>query len=181
MIGVTKCHLFVFYLCIIKCEPLTDNIALAEKEINMKKLLYGFLAIDIIIFAFLAMNGGLSAPKYDLKPMAYQEILNQGTGTFVDIRTPQEHEDAFIPNSTLIDWKSSSFVEEIQKVDKDKPVFIYCRTGMRAARAKRKMKKMGFKEVYNLRGGIKAWAKEGLPVKSRPGFDINAEAGGEGC
>ena len=147
----------------------------------MKKLLYSFLAIDIVIFAFLAMNGGLSAPKYDLKPAAYQEVLNQGNGTFVDVRTPKEHEDAYIPNSVLIDWKSASFAEDIQKIDKNKPVFIYCRTGMRAARAKRKMKKLGFKEVYNLRGGIKAWAKEGLPVKSRPGFNINDEAGGEGC
>lgn len=147
----------------------------------MKKLLYSFLAIDVVIFAFLAMTGGLSAPKYDLRPAAYQEILTQGNGTFVDVRTAKEHEDAFIPNSVLIDWKSSDFADKIQKIDKDKPVFIYCRTGMRAARAKRKMKKMGFKEVYNLRGGIKAWAKDGLPVTSRPGFNINDEAGGEGC
>ena len=147
----------------------------------MKKLLYSFLAIDVVVFAFLAMTGGLGAPKYDLRPVAYQEAMAKENGTFVDVRTPKEHEDAHIPNSTLIDWKSSNFESEIQKIDKNKPVFIYCRTGMRAARAKRKMKKMGFKEVYNLRGGIKAWAKEGLPVKSRPGFNINEEAGGEGC
>lgn len=146
----------------------------------MKKLIYSFLAIDVVIFAFLAMNGGLSAPKFDLKPEAFKQAVDAG-GTLIDVRTPKEHEDATLPNATMIDWKSSDFKEKIQKLDKDKPVYIYCRTGMRASRAQRAMQKMGFKEVYNLVGGIKAWAKNGLPVKSRPGFNINEEAGGEGC
>ncbi len=146
----------------------------------MKKLVFTFLAIDVIIFAILAMNGGLKPPKYVLKPIAYQQAIEAG-GTLVDVRTPEEYENIHIPNSTLVDWKSDDFQSKIQKFDKSKPIYIYCRSGMRAARTQRKMNKMGFKEVYNLKGGIKKWAKEGLPVQAKNGFDINAGEGGEGC
>ncbi len=147
----------------------------------MKKLIYSFLAIDIVIFAFLAMNGGLSAPKYDLKPAAFNQAIQEGKGKLIDVRTVEEYENARIPNSTLVNWKATDFKDRIQQFDKNEPIYIYCRTGMRAARAQRAMKKMGFKEVYNLTGGIKAWAKEGLPVKSKPGYNINDNNGEEGC
>ena len=146
----------------------------------MKKLIYGFLAIDVVIFAILAMNGGLKPPKYDLKPAAFQEAVEAG-GFLVDVRTPSEYEDVYIPGATLVNWKGDEFATKIQKYDKSKPIYIYCRSGMRASRAKRKMNKLGFKEVYNLKGGLKAWAKEKLPVKAKNGFDINAGEGGEGC
>jgi len=139
------------------------------------------LAVDVVIIAFLAMTGGFSAPKYDLKPAAFNQAMQSGDVQFIDIRTIEEFENARIPDAKLVDWKSKDFKTRIVEFDKDKPTYIYCRTGLRAARAQRAMKKLGFKEVYNLTGGIKAWAKKGLPVKSKAGYDINGDNGEEGC
>ncbi len=146
----------------------------------MKKLIYSFLAIDIVIFALLAMNGGLKPPKYDLKPAQFQQAIQSGNVQFVDVRTPSEYEQARIKGAELIDWKSPDFKEKIQHLDKNKPVYIYCRTGMRAARAQRYMRKHGFKEVYNLVGGIKGWYRAGLPVETKPGYSL-ADDHAEGC
>ncbi|MEZ5030799.1 MAG: rhodanese-like domain-containing protein [Saprospiraceae bacterium] len=59
-------------------------------------------------------------------------------------------------------------VEALQRLPKDKPVFVYCRSGNRSGQAMDQMKKMGFREVYNLQGGIGAWSAAGLPYIVRP-------------
>jgi rhodanese-related sulfurtransferase len=45
------------------------------------------------------------------------------------------------------------------KLDKKKPVAVYCRSGMRSANAANILKEMGFKKIYNLDGGYLAWTK----------------------
>jgi rhodanese-related sulfurtransferase len=50
-------------------------------------------------------------------------------------------------------------------MDKNIPVFVYCRSGGRSGKAAKKMKEKGFKSVYNLEGGIIAWQREHSVVK----------------
>ena len=45
-------------------------------------------------------------------------------------------------------------------LDKEKPVYLYCRSGKRSASAAEKLKEAGFTEVYNLKGGILAWKEK---------------------
>ena len=59
---------------------------------------------------------------------------------------------------------SETFKEDLDKLDKDKAYFIYCRSGNRSGRAMPIMKELGFKEVYNLSVGIQEWIAEGLPI-----------------
>ncbi|NJN41250.1 MAG: rhodanese-like domain-containing protein [Flammeovirgaceae bacterium] len=82
----------------------------------------------------------------------------------VDVRTPEEFKSGRISGSSNVDVKQSDFESQIQKLDKNKPVVVYCLAGTRSDRAMQIMKKNGFKEVYNLKGGIETWKKEGRPV-----------------
>lgn len=76
---------------------------------------------------------------------------------YLDVRTPEEIEKGMIPNAINIDFRSSSFDSEINKLDKDKTYVVYCRSGGRSARASKNMVGMGFKSVINMEGGYEEY------------------------
>lgn len=86
-----------------------------------------------------------------------ESILELEDVQLVDVRTPKEHEEIRISNSQNIDFQSPTFDEDIEKLDKEKPVILYCRSGGRSAKCAKKMKDAGFKKIYDLDGGISKW------------------------
>lgn len=75
----------------------------------------------------------------------------------IDVRTPREYEKGNIEGSKLINFKDRTFLTEIDKLDKNRPVFIYCQSGGRSQRACNQIAKDGFAKVYELKGGYGAW------------------------
>lgn len=75
----------------------------------------------------------------------------------VDVRTPKEFEQASITKSQNIDFNGNSFEEELSMLEKEKPLFIYCKSGGRSAKAVEKAKEMGFERIIELDGGMDAW------------------------
>ena len=61
--------------------------------------------------------------------------------------------------------QGSSFEAEVAKLDKKRPVMVYCRSGGRSASAQRMLIDMGFAELINLDGGIRGWQSAGKPVE----------------
>lgn len=83
----------------------------------------------------------------------------------VDVRTPEEYADGHLKGAVNININSGDFEQQLGKLNKDVPVFVYCRSGGRSARAASKMESMGFKKVYDMDGGITAWGAAGKPVE----------------
>ncbi len=77
--------------------------------------------------------------------------------TLVDVRTPEEFSQGAIAGAKNISVTSFNFPLEITKLDKEKPVLIYCKSGSRSARAAVAMKALGFDQIYELKGGYMAW------------------------
>lgn len=84
----------------------------------------------------------------------------------IDVRTPTEFKEGFIEGAKNINLKDDDFAKEITSLDKDKPVYIYCRSGHRSGIAAKKMIDLGFKEVYDLQGGILNWEQSNNEVKN---------------
>ena len=82
----------------------------------------------------------------------------------VDVRTAEEFAEGHIEGALNIDYFSATFSDDISKVGFEIPVLLYCRSGNRSGKAMKIMKELGFKEVYNLEGGIKGWILENNPV-----------------
>ena len=82
----------------------------------------------------------------------------------LDVRTDAEFASGHLKGATQIDFYRDDFNEAIAALDKNQPVFVYCRSGNRSGKAAKQMKAMGFKEVYNLEGGIGAWARRNQPI-----------------
>lgn len=101
----------------------------------------------------------------DYRPDAFSKALENSGAILIDVRTPGEYADGHLEDAVNIDWNGASFNSEVSKLDKNKPVYVYCAVGGRSSSAKDALLKMGFTEVHNMLGGIKEWSAKGLPVK----------------
>lgn len=76
----------------------------------------------------------------------------------IDVRTPKEYRSGHISKAVNIDvFQQSSFRPAVEKLDKNKPVYLYCRSGNRSQKAARILSDMGFDEIYDLKGGYMSW------------------------
>ncbi|AXT20825.1 rhodanese-like domain-containing protein [Flavobacteriaceae bacterium AU392] len=94
-----------------------------------------------------------------------QEITQLEDVQLVDVRSANKYESGFIANAQNIDYLSPTFDEEIEKLDKSKPVVVYCEKGGRSAKCVEKMKDAGFIKIYELDGGIAKWKFKGYEVE----------------
>lgn len=79
----------------------------------------------------------------------------------LDVRTEEEFMAGFIPEAMNIDiYKGQGFLDEIEKLDKSKTYYVYCRSGARSAQACALMHQHGIENAYNLMGGITEWEGE---------------------
>lgn len=95
-----------------------------------------------------------------LSPQEFKNQLSEDqNGILLDVRTPEEFAENKIENAINIDIYGD-FVKEIEKLDKSKNYYLYCRSGARSATACQFISTNGFEgKIYNLQGGILAWEK----------------------
>ncbi|AUC80714.1 rhodanese-like domain-containing protein [Lacinutrix sp. Bg11-31] len=94
-----------------------------------------------------------------------QTLIDLENVQLVDVRTPAEHKAGHISNSQNIDFNSPTFEDDITKLDKEKPVILYCQRGARSAKCADKLLQAGFKKIYDLKGGFSEWEHVDLDIK----------------
>ena len=124
-----------------------------------------------ILFIFsLIFVGACNAPLKEgvsLEATKFAEkINNEKNAVLLDVRTSGEFTRGALQNAINIDINSSNFEAEVSKLDKNKVYLVYCLSGARSASAVNYMLKNGFKEAYNLQGGLLAWQRNNLPMSS---------------
>ena len=77
----------------------------------------------------------------------------------LDVRTPEEFDEGAIEGAKNINFFDEDFAEQVNQFDKNKPVYIYCKSGNRSAKAAKQLQEMGFKEIYDIEGGYMNWEK----------------------
>ena len=126
-----------------------------------------FLLIFIVVFASLFM--GCKDDSDDqiilVTPDEMTSLMELEDVQLVDVRTAKERVDGFIKNSQNIDFNSPTFDEDIQKLDKTKPVILYCHSGRRSAICAKKLKDAGFVKIYDLKGGITQWLFDNYEIE----------------
>ena len=90
-------------------------------------------------------------------------IKNNKSAIIIDVRTPEEFNQGHLRNSLNVNWFDENFDENLKIFNKDLPVFVYCLSGGRSSKANEKIQSLGFKNVYELDGGILEWRKNKLP------------------
>ena len=109
-------------------------------------------------------NGQTQTAITNLSATEFSEKVKEfPTAPIVDVRTPQEFAKGHIQNALNYNWNGGEFQKQTSTLDKSKPVFVYCLSGGRSASAANQMRSDGFKEVYELDGGIMKWRAANLP------------------
>lgn len=103
-----------------------------------------------------------------LSPEQAYQLLQQRQSDpnfiILDVRTPQEFMAGHIPGARNLDFYAPDFQTRLAQLPKDKVYFIYCNSGNRSGQTLTLMRRLGFQEVYELRGGIQAWFRGGYPI-----------------
>lgn len=90
-----------------------------------------------------------------------EQLENDENAVVLDVRTEDECSDGIITNALMIDInKGQFFINEIETLDKSKNYYVYCRSGVRSAKACDIMNELGFENTYNLLGGFMQWDGE---------------------
>ena len=90
----------------------------------------------------------------------YKELVIGNNVQLVDVRTPNEYKSGKIEGAINIDYfDKDNFKSAFEKLNKNKPLYIYCRSGSRSHESAILLEKMGFKEIHDLEGGYNAWVK----------------------
>ncbi|MBT8268659.1 MAG: rhodanese-like domain-containing protein, partial [Bacteroidia bacterium] len=108
--------------------------------------------INLLILSLVLVSCKPESPKEVelISPQEMQDLRNMDDVQLVDIRTPEEYKDGYIDGFQNIDYFSNSFEQDIQGLDKSKPVVVYCRSGRRTAKCTKKMIEAGFVKIYDL-------------------------------
>ncbi len=95
----------------------------------------------------------------------FQQKIKGLDGILLDVRTPEELlETGKIESAISIDYNGADFQQKIAALNKEKPIMVYCKSGGRSGKTAVILKKEGFKEIYDLDGGIQAWKAANLPL-----------------
>lgn len=98
-----------------------------------------------------------------LSPSEFKE--KSQNNPIIDVRTPMEFSQGYIKGAKNINFFDSNFTKQINSFDKSKPIYVYCKTGHRSEIASEKMIQLGFKEVYDLKGGIINWVRSNNKIE----------------
>ena len=120
----------------------------------MNKILF-FLLFPILIFS-QEIDSFYELVSYDI----YKNKISTKDALVFDVRTTEEFNLGHIKGSINIDFYDEKlFVDFFQKINKTKPIYIYCRSGNRSKKSSEILKKIGFVKVYDLLGGYKNWIR----------------------
>ncbi len=134
----------------------------------MKKLF--LLSALVALFAFQSCKDYSKdvASKGEIELISpqqvYDAVYSEDTVQLVDVRTPKEYKESHLKGAQNICVTSNDFKEKVKTLDKNKPVYVYCKKGVRSANAAKQLKEMGFTKIYDMDGGILLWEEHKLEV-----------------
>ena len=127
-----------------------------------------FVKIFVVIIMLSSCNTNQAQQSVsvieNVDAKTFKELVDAGNGIILDVRTPEEVSEGYINNASTINLYDEDFNAKINLIQKDKQIYVYCKSGGRSSEAAELLKKNGFSKVYNLKGGISEWENKGFPI-----------------
>jgi phage shock protein E len=96
----------------------------------------------------------------DISVAEFSKMNKEHPGIIFDVRTPEEWEQGVVEGAVKMNFFDEDFKDQALTLDKDKPVYVYCKAGGRSAKTMKLLSENGFTEVYNVLGGMTAIGAE---------------------
>jgi rhodanese-related sulfurtransferase len=122
-----------------------------------------FVVLSALLWNLAVDPGG----KYAVDPLTATALINHEDAVVLDVRSMAEFKDGHIVNAINIPINGlGGNLKQLEK-NRQRPIVTVCRSGSRSGSACRVLRKHGFENVKNLRGGMMAWESANLPVKRK--------------
>ncbi len=118
------------------------------------------MAAVVLVYEFRARTASFGS----ISPAQAVRLMNGGA-LLIDVRASDAYAAGHIPKARSVPGATIAEGTAALERFKEKPVIAYCDSGQTAGAAARHLGRLGFKQVYNLRGGLGAWRQDNLPVE----------------
>ena len=117
-----------------------------------------------VLFLLMALPAAADAAvARNLSPPEAIALIGQRSDIYLlDVRTPGEYRQTRLDGAHLI--PIDQLMQRLAELPGDRPILVYCAVGSRSAQVVNYLARRGYPELYNLYGGIYAWAQNGYPV-----------------
>ena len=123
-----------------------------------------WLSLSILLLLISEVSG---QNKAVLPAAEFQEQIKPTGVQILDVRTSQEYNAGHITHAFLADWlNEKQFKERVEHLDKTRPLFVYCGSGVRSNDAAKWLRNNGFQQVYELQNGIIGWKRNKNPLET---------------
>lgn len=120
-----------------------------------------FLTVLLITLTATIVYAGIAK---DITSLEAKRIIDKSKNAYLlDVRTPEERRQGYIPGSVLIPIDVVG--RKLAEIPKNRPVIVYCAVGSRSRSVAQALARSGYAEVYNMKDGIYGWYRNGLPIK----------------
>jgi rhodanese-related sulfurtransferase len=130
----------------------------------MNMVLLGTVIVSGVLLVWPAVTR-LLRPGHEVGPAEAVQLINRRDAVVLDVRDAADYKSGHITNARNVpESELESRAKELEKV-KAKPIIVSCARGNRSAGIAAKLRKLGFNEVFSLRGGIAAWQQANMPLE----------------
>jgi rhodanese-related sulfurtransferase len=158
--------LFILMICMRSFSVPMPEYTYVSVKSWFHSLVSNARCLSLLLLATLLFSYQGSAQQSDISVEEFQAGTNKANVQILDVRTLDEYNSGHIAGSLLADWTlREEFNRRVTSLDKNRPVYVYCLSGGRSRAAVEQLRKAGFKEVYNLEGGMVAWKKAAKPIE----------------
>lgn len=126
-----------------------------------------FTTITLLVLIALLVGNIVTdkLKKYeDIDVNAATSLMDDDNLIILDVREEKERKNGYIDHDIHIPL--SKVKSQLDKLDKNKTILVYCRSGSRSAHIAGLLTRNEYENVYNLKGGIQAWKRAKLPIKT---------------
>jgi rhodanese-related sulfurtransferase len=130
--------------------------------------------MNMVLFGTVLVTGGmllwplfarLMRPGQEVGPTEAVQLINRKDAVVIDVRDSAEYKSGHITNARhLPESELEARPKDLERL-KSKPIIVSCGRGNRSAHVASRLRKMGFNEVFSLRGGLAAWQQANMPLE----------------
>ena len=130
--------------------------------------------MNMVLLATVMVSGGmllwpliarLTRPGQEVGPIEAVQLINRRDAVVLDLRGAADYKSGHITNARhMPEGEIDSRMKELEKV-KARPIIVSCARGNRSMSVANRLRKLGFAEVFSLRGGIAAWQQANMPLE----------------
>ena len=126
-----------------------------------------YLFVALVVILGLLIHNLIVGERGNVEPLGATEMINHKDATVIDVRSAADFAAGHIVNAVNIPMNGFKNQLAVLGKYKGKPIIVNCKSGGQSGAACEHLRKQGFEEVYNLKGGILAWQAANLPLSRK--------------